>query len=621
VSRTAPPAGSPARAATSADAPEPSDGLARLRVLFAAAAGTVLTSYALLVPAAAAVVLTAGDGLSVGGAFAAAIPLWLAAHQIPLVLSGHPFGVLPLLPTAVLFAVVALGAGWALRRLGGRFRHDGGPVLASVAGAHAAVAVLGSALLPRAAEVAAQPWAAMVGAGLLAGGAALTGMWRSCGLPPEWHAAPAWLRAGVHGGALALAGLVAVAAVLLVVALVLGASRMEAAYRALAPGFGDGLGITLLALAYLPNAAVAALSWGVGAGFSVGSAAASPFGTVPGVPSSFPLLAALPSGVPPVWAPAVLALPALVGVLVGLVVRRALPVPADRVRAAVVAGVLGAAGATLLALLAGGRLAAGPYDPVRFPAELVAPATLLWIAGPAAVVALLRRPDEVAAEARGGVGAAEGGARAAGATAARWGGGTQVDRAGRAGAGEDAVDAPAGAAAEEPAVDGPAVDEVDELGADEPAVDELGADEPAVDAVDEVDEVDEVAVDGPVVDEPGADRAAAPREAVAGEAVAAPGSAEEAEDRAVAAPTAGTEPPPAGVAIRRDRSRAAPPDRPAGTDHVRSRRFGRLRRASRTSGSAPLRRPPRTVAELVAERERAAAERAAEQAGRAADGE
>ena len=119
---------------------------------------------------------TAGDGLSFDGAFAAAIPLWLAAHQIPLVLAGQPFSVLPLLPTAVLFAVVALGAGWALRRLGGRFRHDGGPVLVGIAGAHAAVAVLGSALLPRAAEVAAQPWAAMVGAGLLAGHAALTGM-------------------------------------------------------------------------------------------------------------------------------------------------------------------------------------------------------------------------------------------------------------------------------------------------------------------------------------------------------------------------------------------------------------------------------------------------------------
>jgi hypothetical protein len=90
----------------------------------------------------------------------------------------------------------------------------------------------------------------------------------------------------------------------------------------------------------------------------------------------------------------VLALPVLVGVLVGVAGRRALPLAPDRVRAAIVAAVLAAAGAALLALLAGGRLAAGPYDPVRFPAELVAPATLLWIGGPAAVVALLRRPEE-----------------------------------------------------------------------------------------------------------------------------------------------------------------------------------------------------------------------------------
>jgi hypothetical protein len=270
-------------------------------------------------------------------------------------------------------------------------------VLAGVAGAHAAVAVLGSALLPRAAEVAAEPWAAMVGAGLLAGAAALAGMLRSCGVPAEWRAAaPAWLRTGMRCGALALAGLAAVASVLLVAALALAAPRIEAAYGALAPGFGDGVGVTLLALAYLPNAAIGALCWAVGAGFSVGAATVSPFGTVTGVPSSFPLLAALPAGPPPVWAPAVLVLPVLVGVLVGIAGRRALPVPADRVRAAVVAAVLAASGAALLALLAGGRLAAGPYDPVRFPAELVTPATLLWVGGPAAVVALLRRKEEVA---------------------------------------------------------------------------------------------------------------------------------------------------------------------------------------------------------------------------------
>jgi hypothetical protein len=86
------------------------EGLDRLRLLLAGAMGTVLLSYALLVPAAAVVIFTAGGAVSVDGAFAAAIPLWLAAHQIPLVLEGQPLSVLPLLPTAGVAAVIALGA-------------------------------------------------------------------------------------------------------------------------------------------------------------------------------------------------------------------------------------------------------------------------------------------------------------------------------------------------------------------------------------------------------------------------------------------------------------------------------------------------------------------------------
>ena len=564
----APPADPPA---TEAVATQP-DGVARLRILCAAAMGTVLASYTLLVPAAAAVGWTAGDGLSFDGAFAAAIPLWLAAHQIPLVLAGQPFSVLPLLPTAVLFAVVALGAGWALRRLGGRFRHDGGPVLVGTAGAHAAVAVLGSALLPRAAEVAAQPWAAMVGAGLLAGSAALTGMLRCCGLPPEWQAAPAWLRVGMRAGALALTGLAAVASVLLVVALVTGAHRIVAAYGVLAPTFGDGLGVTLLGLAYLPNAAVGALSWAVGAGFTVGTATISPFDAKPGVPSSFPLLAALPTGVPPVWAPAVLALPVLLGMLVGLSVRRALPVPADRIRATVVAGLVAASGATLLALLAGGRLAAGPYDPVRFPPELIAPATLLWIGGIAAVVVILRRPvdDPVYVEVVDGDREPEADPE----------GPVRVPAVRRADHDADPDASDVADVAPDACAD-PSDDPADHGAVEGAVADERGTDDP---------------VDDDLVDVDPMDRGAATREPVGGgpanDDVVAGGP----EGAGAAAGGAGRSVPDS-VAVTPD---AAP---------ARRRPFGR-RRPDRTADPAPPPRP-RTVADLVAERERAATERAA----------
>ncbi|WP_344253559.1 cell division protein PerM, partial [Pseudonocardia hydrocarbonoxydans] len=369
------------------------DGFERLRVLMAGAMGTVIVSYALLVPAAAAVVLTAGAGISVDGAFAAAIPLWLAAHLIPLVLGGQPLSVLPLLPTVVVAGVVATGAGWAVRRLGGRWRTDAGAVLATFAGAHSAVAVLGSALLPRAAEVAAAPWAALVSSGLVAGGAATIGVVRVCGRPAD-RRIPAWTGAAVRTGAVALTGLLTLGAVALLAGLLLGAPDVGESYADLAPDLGSGIGVTLLALAYLPNAVVGGLAWVVGPGFTVGTAAVSPFGVTAGEPSVFPLLAALPAGSPPAWTALVLAGPLVVGGLTGVVARRsgddALPVAGAAVAgAAVVAGMLGA--------LAGGRLAAGPYDPVRIPVELLVPAVLLLVGLPALLVVFLgagRAPGE-----------------------------------------------------------------------------------------------------------------------------------------------------------------------------------------------------------------------------------
>ncbi|MDN5748177.1 MAG: DUF6350 family protein [Pseudonocardia sp.] len=368
--------------------PDP-DGLDRLRILLAVAMGTVIVSYALLVPAAAAVVLTAGAGISIDGAFAAAIPLWLAAHQIPLVLGGQPLSVLPLLPTFVVFAVVAVGAGWSVRRLGGHLRADAGAVLATVAGAHAAVAVLGSALLPRAAEVAAAPWAALVGSGVLTAAAAAAGMVRACGLPPEWRG-PEWARVAARGAALAVTGLLTVGALALVAGLVLGAPEVAAAYRDLAPGVGAGVGVTLLAVSYLPNAVLAGLAWTLGPGLTVGSAAVSPFGVTAGEASVFPLLAALPTGPPPTWTGLALVGPVAVGVLLGVFARRS-GGSARKIACGAVAGAAAAVG--LLAWLAGGRLAAGPYDPVRLPVELLVPAVLLLVGLPAVLIALTVRRD------------------------------------------------------------------------------------------------------------------------------------------------------------------------------------------------------------------------------------
>jgi hypothetical protein len=362
-------------------------GFDRLRLLLAVAMGTVLVSYAMLVPSAAAVVFTAGADVSPDGVFGAAVPLWLAAHHIPLAVDGRPLSVLPLLPTIGVLLVVAMGAGWAVHRLGGRFRTDSGAVLAAIAGAHAAVAVLASALLSGTAAITVAPWSAMVGGGLVGGVGAGIGVLRRCGFPAEWRdRIPVWVRHALIAAGVAVSGLLLVGALVLLAAVVLRGEIVTASFAGLAPDGGSAVGVALLVLAYLPNAVVAATGWGLGPGVAVGTANASPFAAFPGEPPTFPLLAVLPDTPPPAWVPVVFVLPAAVGVLTGLRCRRV--APAHRLPAILGATVLTAIAAAALAGLAGGRLAAGPFDPVDVPPALVAASVLLWIGVPAVLVYL-----------------------------------------------------------------------------------------------------------------------------------------------------------------------------------------------------------------------------------------
>ena len=197
----------------------------------------------------------------------------------------------------------------------------------------------------------------------------------------------------MRSAAVAIVALLGAGALMVLVALVFRAPSVAEAYRTVAPDFGAAIGVTLLALAYLPNAIVGGMSWALGPGVAAGSAAASPFAAFPGVPSDFPLLAALPTTTPPEWALAVLLLPVGIGAVAGLTVRRALP-SAERLPAAGTAAVLTAAAVGLLAELSGGRLAAGAFDPVQVPVGLVVPAALLLVGVPTLVVACVQRGGE-----------------------------------------------------------------------------------------------------------------------------------------------------------------------------------------------------------------------------------
>ncbi|GAA5150228.1 hypothetical protein GCM10023321_15190 [Pseudonocardia eucalypti] len=376
---------------TGADAPpaEPVLGPGdRFRLLGTTALASVLLSLLASAVVAGLAGLTAGAPWHPAGLIRAAVPLWLAAHQVPLVVDGVPLGVLPLLPTLGLGVVIGALATRLTRRLGGRAREDGSAVIATLGGTHASVAVLATALPADPAP--ASPWGALLGAGIVAAVAAGLGTLRATGVPAWWPGLPLWLRTGLVAARQGACALASAGALLLFAALLGSISEMHARLVAGPPELGAGLGLIVLSLCYLPNALVASVSWLAGPGVSIGAATASPLFTSAGPLPAVPLMAAMPLERPPGWTALVFLLPVLVGALVGRRCRDADPAePLRRLPAVGVAAGVVAVGAALLAAVVSGSLAGGPFDPVVLPPIGLAAALLGWVGVPALAVALL----------------------------------------------------------------------------------------------------------------------------------------------------------------------------------------------------------------------------------------
>ncbi|HEY0639109.1 MAG TPA: DUF6350 family protein [Pseudonocardiaceae bacterium] len=373
--------------------------------------------------------------------------LWLAAHQVPLDVgvgdgAVAPLGVLPLLPTLGLGCLLAGAARGAAERLAWRTP----PLLAILTAAFAVPHGVAGALVALAApseRMSVSPAEAVVGCAGIAAAAAVIGGLRSAGLDNVLAPlAPTWAIRGVRAGLRALRGLLTVGALCVLAALLLSAPELGATLATWAPFTGGATGVTLVSVAYLPNAVVAALSWLAGPGLSVGAVSITPFGADLAPLPAVPLLAALPDGPPPSWLPVVVLLPAAIGILTGRsIIRAALTsdthaapatvTPATGASATrgseitrlavtdtattvdvppihspahpsagarthllgtvVTAGAVAALGCTLLATLAGGPLGVGALDPVRIPATSLTVAVFAWIVIPAALVVALSR--------------------------------------------------------------------------------------------------------------------------------------------------------------------------------------------------------------------------------------
>jgi Family of unknown function (DUF6350) len=303
---------------------------------------------------------------------------WLAAHQVPLTIDPltmdpAPLGVLPLLPTLLLGALVARCAARAGSRYGIHTPTDAGWMAGAIAATHG---VLGAvlALVATPPTVTADPGQAAVGCALVTGIAAGLGLARPCGLlPAALRRAPGWVRPGLVAGAWGLA--VLLTAGLAAVLIGLGVSAPEA-FQMSGADVGSAFGLTMLSIGYLPNAAIAGLSWLAGPGFSIGALSVSPVTMVAGPVPTVPLLAALPQGPVQPWWGIALAVPLLVGVAVGRWCAAAAPDLVGRLRVLGVAATVLALGSAVLATLAGGRLGAAAFDPVEVPAGSLAVAVV-----------------------------------------------------------------------------------------------------------------------------------------------------------------------------------------------------------------------------------------------------
>ncbi|WP_179956681.1 DUF6350 family protein [Amycolatopsis anabasis] len=373
-------------------------GIARVRVLISAAVGPLVTGYAVVAALLALVTAAASEAhFSTSGVLLAAGPGWLAAYQVPIEITGRPLGMLPLLATVGAVLLVARTASGAAHRLGCREPAGVIPVIGTIALAHAALGVT-IALLLAGRPLSVDPLAAFLVPGLLAALAATAGVAGRCGLasmladrldPIAVH--------GLRAGALGMAALLVCGAIVSAFATAWSAPTAHGLFTRNAPGLGSGLGMFLLSLGYLPNAIVFGLGFAAGPGFSIGSVSVGPFGFTGGPVPGLPVLAGIPEQYA-AWWPALLALPAVAGALVGWSLRRAGSDRLARLRTVGVAGALVGFGCVVLGTLAGGRLGNGPFDPVGIPVGLVSVAAFCWIAFPGGLVAWFAGPNGPAEE-------------------------------------------------------------------------------------------------------------------------------------------------------------------------------------------------------------------------------
>lgn len=374
-----------------------------------AGAGTALaSSLALVLPALLVWVASAQSSVPWTDALALGAALWLVGQGAQLTLGTTAIAFTPLLLLAGALGVAAWGAARSSAEVAEECstrRHQGGLLprgltaallawttgYAVVAGLWAAVALAGPAG-PRPLSLV-FPILLVPVAG--AGAAALRAVSRRPELAgPRWRRPrflPDSLRRAVRPALLGAGAMLAVGAAVCALLLVLKASQVSHLHDELAPGLIGGAALTLGQSVALPNAALWAVSFLAGTGFSVVEGASVTWtGSRSGLMPIVPALGGLPSpGAFPGLVPALVLLPVAVGALIGWrSLRSVARLSTARTKATVAGLAVGmAAGALgLLDTLGGGSLGSARLSSVGAPAGWMTLALLAEFAIGAALV-------------------------------------------------------------------------------------------------------------------------------------------------------------------------------------------------------------------------------------------
>lgn len=266
----------------------------------AAPLAALLASWLLLAALAALGWLTSPE-TELGSALLLATRFLLLANGAPVDIGGLTVSLVPLgLSALIVFLALPMAALAARQSAGanadpddtGRLWVHGEPIVLRVAGLFSGVYAAAVALL--AAFVGSFSMQAVLG-GLTVG--AVAGLWgasRGIGFDPttNW---PRWLRAVPRAVGTALLILLAGGSALLVVALVAGREQVTAITTQLDGGAAGVVVLIAAHLAYLPNFILAAVSWLLGAGITLGDGSLlTPAGTDAGLLPALPILGVVP---------------------------------------------------------------------------------------------------------------------------------------------------------------------------------------------------------------------------------------------------------------------------------------------------------------------------------------